>query len=552
MLIDSNLLCQNLVSKNYTAIYARHSNLDAKNASNEAQIIQCKDVASKRNLIVYKSYEDEGSGFTIPPENRPGYKQLLLDAKAGYFKTLIIWKIDRLWRQSSDYPKTKNVLDSLGIDLIYSDMAGFEKMSPINRDFMTNMFLSIAELEPNKIKEKTVGGRNYKKSIRIAFLNYKIFGYALIKDKEFIKKKIEDKIVAKATETYYKKDPLESAFINCCFEIYINSSGDYTYRTNQIKNEISSLSKIFIDVTETNLGDKIKSISDRFELIPVKNELTILQENLSEHTFKKLQISLNKCCCHCTNTASLRAILVNHRYCGINIINSNNNDTLLLFDDITSCYTLNHEIYNIALNVDQIIPIDLWFRVATHILIPKSLKSPKKFNDIPCLTIKCDKCKSKLKLKNNLYECPKCHIRIATDKLKNSIVDQLFNDHIYERIIECASLGIKDKNSKIKILERELNRHQENCTKITLEYINKKSESLVKLINSESNKVEEIKNDIIKIQGENQPYVQLINNITPQTIAKTENLREMLHIYYFYYNSKALKKIIKEVIIQDD
>ncbi|MBZ9684965.1 recombinase family protein [Clostridium estertheticum] len=547
-------LYQGLIPENYTAIYARHSTKDTKSTSNVTQIDQCKEVASKLNLIVYKSFEDEGSGFTIPPEKRKGFRQLILEAKAGHFKNLIIWKVDRLWRQTNDYHDTVKLLESLGVKLIFSDMLEFENMNPIYRNFMVNMFLSIAELEPNKIKEKTTNGRNHKRINGILFLRYENFGYTSIKNRAYITDKINDADVVKEVKIYYEKKPLEAAFINSCFKIYNNASGDYIIRFKKVQQEIIALGKIFNNEIETNFKNIVENISDEIEYSPIKKEIKKLQKKNSKYTPTELKLMLTKCCTHCSNPATLEYMLTNHHYCGINVINASNNNELLIFDNNDSRYLLNeNNVYNMAVNIDAIVDKDLWFEVATHVLNFKRLEIPKETEDILGIKVKCDNCKSKLIFSNDLYTCPKCSITISKNKISDLVIDALIENNIFGLIVREVNLIIRQIDLNIIHLENKVKKHEKNCIKLALDYITQNSKDSSKLINSESEKSKEIQLFITTLQQRKITYLKEIAEQSPQGTNEIFNLRENL-IKYFTNNKSVpinfLKSAIRSVYVK--
>src|SRR4051812_17470024 len=50
---------------------------------------------------VVKSYEDDGVSGAYPLQERPAGRNLLADARAGRFDTILIYKLDRLGRSLS-------------------------------------------------------------------------------------------------------------------------------------------------------------------------------------------------------------------------------------------------------------------------------------------------------------------------------------------------------------------------------------------------------------------------------------------------------------------
>lgn len=140
----------NLINKNperYAAIYARVSSPKENNSIN-AQIALGNEKALEKNLLVYNSYTDRISGLSTSPEERNGFKKLILDAKAGCFKTLIIYRLDRLVRNYEDWKQTERLLDSLGIKLLFSDSSQQLPIDSPQSEFLNNITVMLAELEP--------------------------------------------------------------------------------------------------------------------------------------------------------------------------------------------------------------------------------------------------------------------------------------------------------------------------------------------------------------------------------------------------------------------
>ena len=76
-------------------------------------------LAQNPEYRVYRYYVDDGVSGTIPFAQRPAGRDLVADAKAGYFKKIIVLRASRLGREESDLLTTYNLLvDVLGIELI--------------------------------------------------------------------------------------------------------------------------------------------------------------------------------------------------------------------------------------------------------------------------------------------------------------------------------------------------------------------------------------------------------------------------------------------------
>ena len=82
------------------AIYCRvaeNGNADLKRIAAENQRQNLERYAAKMGLTIVNCYEDVGhNGLN---DDRPGLQQLMADAAAGSFDTVLVYKTDRLYRQ---------------------------------------------------------------------------------------------------------------------------------------------------------------------------------------------------------------------------------------------------------------------------------------------------------------------------------------------------------------------------------------------------------------------------------------------------------------------
>lgn len=80
------------------ALYARVSTAESKDLQDpEAQLIKLRQFAQFRDLEISKEYVEYASGCD---DDRPVLKELLRDAKRGEFRTILVFKIDRLSRST--------------------------------------------------------------------------------------------------------------------------------------------------------------------------------------------------------------------------------------------------------------------------------------------------------------------------------------------------------------------------------------------------------------------------------------------------------------------
>lgn len=124
-------------NENCIAIYSRKSKFTGKGESIGNQIELCKEYVVKNygeemldNIIVY---EDEGfSGGNL---NRPDFKQMMKAAKERKFKAIIVYRLDRISRNISDFAGLIEELSHLDIDFI-SIKEQFDTSSPMGRAMM--------------------------------------------------------------------------------------------------------------------------------------------------------------------------------------------------------------------------------------------------------------------------------------------------------------------------------------------------------------------------------------------------------------------------------
>jgi putative DNA-invertase from lambdoid prophage Rac len=80
------------------ALYARVSTAESKDLQDpESQLIKLRQYAEFRDLGIHKEYIEYASGCD---DDRPVLKEMLNDAKKGGFKTILVFRIDRLSRST--------------------------------------------------------------------------------------------------------------------------------------------------------------------------------------------------------------------------------------------------------------------------------------------------------------------------------------------------------------------------------------------------------------------------------------------------------------------
>jgi DNA invertase Pin-like site-specific DNA recombinase len=97
-------------------IYARYSSENQRDASIEDQVRLCRDFVDRHGWTQTNTYADRAlSGASTL---RPGYQQLLEDARGGRFDVIVAEALDRLSRDQADVAHLYKQLAFVGITLV--------------------------------------------------------------------------------------------------------------------------------------------------------------------------------------------------------------------------------------------------------------------------------------------------------------------------------------------------------------------------------------------------------------------------------------------------
>ena len=139
---------------NKIAIYSRKSKFTGKGESIGNQVELCKEYIKNhygedmlKNVVVY---EDEGfSGKTL---NRPDFKKMMEDAKKNRIQTIVVYRLDRISRNVSDFAGLIEELARLEVDFI-SIREQFDTTSAMGRAmlYISSVF---SQLERETIAER--------------------------------------------------------------------------------------------------------------------------------------------------------------------------------------------------------------------------------------------------------------------------------------------------------------------------------------------------------------------------------------------------------------
>lgn len=234
-IVEKSLKINSPKPEEYAAIYARKST-KLENNSLKSQASLARDEIKKRNLFVYDVYEDEESATKYHPMHRPGFKRLLYDAMNGKFKTLVVFRRDRLARKVEDLIDIKNFFKKHDIKIIYSNYGEYQvDENSYLSSFIENIIMSVDELEPSILSERIAIGKMQKRKKGIYF--YKVpYGYKYISDdssseKLIVQEEENAKDIKYILENFLEKVNTKAEFSSFVKDINSNCKKKYTVDT---------------------------------------------------------------------------------------------------------------------------------------------------------------------------------------------------------------------------------------------------------------------------------------------------------------------------------
>ncbi|MGB9887688.1 MAG: recombinase family protein [Moorellales bacterium] len=138
------------------AIYARVSSEEqVGNYSISVQLEAARQVAQARGYEVVGEYVDEGwSGALL---DRPALARLMADCRAGLVDVIVVYRIDRFFRDARHLLNTMKELEALGVKFV-SATEPFDTATPMGR-YLVGQFGLIAEFERTTMLERCRAGR---------------------------------------------------------------------------------------------------------------------------------------------------------------------------------------------------------------------------------------------------------------------------------------------------------------------------------------------------------------------------------------------------------
>ncbi len=183
------------------AIYARYSSHSQRDVSIEQQLRACEAFAARHGIGIIKVYEDRA--LTGTSDKRPGFQQMINDAKHGGWDYLIVYTLDRFARDRYDSAVYKRQLKNAGVKVLSA-------MENISDDptgvLMESLLEGLAEYYSKELSRKV--RRGHEDNARKCLVNGMLgLGFSRAPDGRYAINEAEAPIVKEAFDRVYRGEP---------------------------------------------------------------------------------------------------------------------------------------------------------------------------------------------------------------------------------------------------------------------------------------------------------------------------------------------------------
>lgn len=209
--------------------------------------------AALEDMDLIEIVADEGiSGCNI--KGRPGIQQVLEMVKSKQVKAVVVYKLDRLARNTIEALQVAKLLDRNGVAL-HSITEKLDTKSAMGRFFFTLM-ASIAEMERGIIAERICAAMSRKREKGEALNNNPPYGFRIVQDK-LIPHSGERRIIMRIHELYAERQTIYRIVQVLSREGLFNRKGKPFGKT-QVHN-----------IIQQKVSDKINSLPSSEEIIGI-------------------------------------------------------------------------------------------------------------------------------------------------------------------------------------------------------------------------------------------------------------------------------------------
>lgn len=560
--------------RKYAAIYARRSSENDNNSIN-AQIAYGKTAIEKRDLLLYDIYVDEVSGRTLAPHERKGFKNLLEAAKNGCFKTLIVYRLDRLVRKYNHWLEIKKTLQQLDIKLIFSDETQNLDERSNHQEFFHNFTVMVAEMEPDTIRLRAASGKEYRRKEGAYSSPKAPFGYQRI-ERPASTGRVQSKSI-------FKKLNVKLAFVKyiyyCYYSLIVNTTDDikpnvyvkkvYTLLFNSIRlieyhirndNPIPKDSLDNIKLTNKYLYDLSKTVNSLIDKSSYQYVLLELQQVKSH--FLLVKDGGNQ-----KNTGNINIVLYSSIYAGFMLIDANHPCKGLKYNNNDSSdYEpyLNTDAFVKVNNLHPIISTKIFETVYVYQQYNKLGNIDRTPNFLLKGKLKCQRNTTLKLIDDNYIHCTKencsyknkCFPFIKKDLLQ-FLLNEIINDYL---IKDCNSIYglINIFQRKIDLASKNAKFYELKKLKAVNDYLTSGDSEFQKIITEINKSISGFTKDIygyrLKLSYIENLCEELSNIKSSCTTINSDNSSEIINIYkskmvdYILINEDMFIPIFNEII----
>ena len=468
--------------KNFAAVYARISGKKDNNSIN-AQIELATTALNKNNLIVYDTYTDFDSAKKLSPTKRKGLSKLLADAKAGCFKTVIIYRLDRLVRNYKDWLEIKTLFSKLNITLIYSDNTQSFALNSPQGEFFENLMVMVAEMEPDTIKLRASNGRKVRR-LNGAYSSgvESPFGYT-----REIRAESDSN---KDSKSIFIKEPVKLAFVKYIYSEFYNliNKDEKSLNTNSLTiiSLISTKLKDSIDFIEKNISRNSIPLLSLSTTSPLYELYTTINQYLLEDTANSVSKAVAAVKYHYLidkesnkkrNTNNINNSLKMPIYAGYMLEDSNHPFKGLKYnssdsDNVIYYENLDEEAFIKTNNISGVIPFEIFKAVYSYITYDNLGRIDRTPDFLLKNILKCS-CNKKLRLVDD------SHLHCGNNSCTSFLKIDLLTTIVSEIVSDCLSNSDTTLDNFLKSIKRRIDINTLNINS----YRKKKFEAVANYIN---------------------------------------------------------------------